>query len=975
VNLAAQLREKGYEVFLDRVEYAMGDDWKQVGAVALRNTQRLVLIATRPAVFESKPVEREVVLFTNRGRHIIPIFFGNTFAAEAQANPGKFIVLDRLPNTKLYIQDTTESLSSGPTTEVVENLTAVHRIMRRRKLRQTITLTAVSLLIAFSLFAVVSWVIAKTQRDIAESRLRVSESRRIASQAEQALVTDPHATANLAKQAFTQLRADDPAVLEVQQALLNAIGHLPGRSRDTSNSPLALSGDLSYAWRYDGTRLHIETRVDGESLAEVEVPKLVGVKVGVASDRPLLVVSTQDGAYVVEYREGKLHTEALGVSIESSDSFPIVLREAHGWLAIEQLDRITFVRRSLAASATPLVIQTPEHASACLTEAGPMIIRKKKGDWFVEQLSGDRLVQVVQLPNSSKVDSVAVAPSGNHLALLANNPFTHKATLSIVTLRSDGQILGSMRLNIDSEVHALRFLSSNDLLIVRQNQTPLIFLPATKTLKDTSLSWAPHFVTPFRDGSDRFILFDAERSKGAILFLKDGSPRFEEFSAGNEHRIDIYAVSPDGSWVATAGVDQFTRIPIVYVHARLLNGTFSGPSKVYGLRSPVFRLALDDDGLLWAAGLGGEIVEFSLGHKDTVLAFAALDDRSFLSAGRDGRVLRWEGAISKSIVQLDSPISHLALSFDKTTFAVLTDPDDGGPEILIYRLDSSEHPLARGAVGSHPLWLGQWKEPPAFATLDSGGTLEFRSQVNGSVLSRVSIKRQLELFDVSPSGKRLAWVDANGYVGVSSRITDNLHQAVTSQAYGGIRRIHFLDDHHFLSGDQEGRLLLWSATSPSDPPMATSVHHDEGFFYAIGSSPDGLHAASVAQGNSIHTWRMEADRLVAAITLPAHQGQTGTLLFSNRPGWLASANSSLGPPPWDLTVRLWRYDASGVSGRFVQLPHTSRPQVLKFLAEDSAIVTGTMDGRVRYWPLKPKRLENKLSQRALPLKTTEPAHD
>ncbi len=127
VNLAALLREKGYDVFLDRAEYAMGDDWKRVGELALRNTQRLVLIATRQAVFESEPVRREVILFTDRGRHVIPIFFGDPFATAEQADPGKHVVLKRLPDATLYIQDTPEHLPIGPCDSVIEQLIGTHR--------------------------------------------------------------------------------------------------------------------------------------------------------------------------------------------------------------------------------------------------------------------------------------------------------------------------------------------------------------------------------------------------------------------------------------------------------------------------------------------------------------------------------------------------------------------------------------------------------------------------------------------------------------------------------------------------------------------------------------------------------------------------------------------------------------------------------------------------------------------------------
>ena len=117
----------------------MGDDWKKVGETALRNTKRLVLIATHEAVFESKPVEREVVLFSQRKRQIIPIFFGDTFSSKEQDNPGKSQVLELLPDATLYIEDKEGSLTGQmPTDAVVDKLVSSHGVMKRRALRQAI---------------------------------------------------------------------------------------------------------------------------------------------------------------------------------------------------------------------------------------------------------------------------------------------------------------------------------------------------------------------------------------------------------------------------------------------------------------------------------------------------------------------------------------------------------------------------------------------------------------------------------------------------------------------------------------------------------------------------------------------------------------------------------------------------------------------------------------------------------------------
>src|SRR3954470_12711143 len=75
VSLAQRLRDRNYDVFLDRREMAAGEDWKRAGQRAIRNTRRFVLVATRKAVTASTPVEYEVRLFTSRGRHVIPIVF------------------------------------------------------------------------------------------------------------------------------------------------------------------------------------------------------------------------------------------------------------------------------------------------------------------------------------------------------------------------------------------------------------------------------------------------------------------------------------------------------------------------------------------------------------------------------------------------------------------------------------------------------------------------------------------------------------------------------------------------------------------------------------------------------------------------------------------------------------------------------------------------------------------------------------
>lgn len=155
VNLAQRLREKNYDVFLDRADYASGDDWKEVGEIALHNTQRLVLIATREAVTISKPVQREIELFAGRNRQVISIVFGDRFEdLDHAAHP----TLSRMPDSKLYIEEDRTTLTTGPSEKTVIELIRTQRVMRRRNLRAVLTLLPAIAVIAFATFATVSWV-------------------------------------------------------------------------------------------------------------------------------------------------------------------------------------------------------------------------------------------------------------------------------------------------------------------------------------------------------------------------------------------------------------------------------------------------------------------------------------------------------------------------------------------------------------------------------------------------------------------------------------------------------------------------------------------------------------------------------------------------------------------------------------------------------------------------------------------------
>src|SRR5262249_6880871 len=128
--LTRQLRSQGFEVFLDRDDYASGDDWKKVGAWKLRRTGQLVLIGS-PGALLSAPVIREVQIFSGTGRRIIPIDFDGTLEWKANDAP----LAQYMPAEILRIREPAIALETGPSEEVVATIRRTFNLVRQSKKR------------------------------------------------------------------------------------------------------------------------------------------------------------------------------------------------------------------------------------------------------------------------------------------------------------------------------------------------------------------------------------------------------------------------------------------------------------------------------------------------------------------------------------------------------------------------------------------------------------------------------------------------------------------------------------------------------------------------------------------------------------------------------------------------------------------------------------------------------------------------
>src|SRR5688572_4350236 len=124
---------KGFDCFLDRHDFAAGDNWSAEAQRAVRRTQRLVVIATPGALADSAAVAGEIRHFVQRSKHVVLIVFERRFAVEERA---RLTALTLLPEQQLDIVEPRPVADGAPSASVIDELVRTHKVLRRRRLRQ-----------------------------------------------------------------------------------------------------------------------------------------------------------------------------------------------------------------------------------------------------------------------------------------------------------------------------------------------------------------------------------------------------------------------------------------------------------------------------------------------------------------------------------------------------------------------------------------------------------------------------------------------------------------------------------------------------------------------------------------------------------------------------------------------------------------------------------------------------------------------
>ena len=862
-NLRAQLQAKGYEVFLDDNEYALGDDWKKIGAVALRNTKRLILVANEQAVFESEAVKHEVLLFTDRSRHIIPIFFGDNFANEKRVSPGKFVILERLPDEIIYINDNIESLHHGPSMEVIEKVESAYTVMRRRKLRQIIVSVTMMLLIASSVFASISWIKALTAQDEAKRQRIIADEQSVIADG-QRKETEIQYKSSISR----QLAGQAQGVLEQKQPDLSLLLSVEAikKSRTAEAKSSLISGLyypnlVSYIRIPDSWVYSLDFSPDGKTLAVGSTGSAGGLTLWDAVTRKLIgeLRSTyQDGIISMSFSpDGKVLAAVSRYRISNR----IIL-----W---DITSRQPIGKPIEAKSTTNNVTFSPDGKAIATTHRdGAVILR----DVATQQV-------IVELHNTHQGSMVEVAfsPNGKILASV-----DYMGAVRLWDIDSGQPIGGSLKTT--HRMNSAAFSPDGKILATGGTITlwDVVTRKPISELHDSNLD-SGKIVGFSPDGKILAIVGNWKNNETVVLWDIESRQLISKFPGA--HRTSIYSVafSPDGTTIATGDAEGTIILWDIQNRSLIGDSLISHPETAWGM-------AFSPDGtILVTAGIDGKIMLWDIRSRKLLRKIDNGHEgfRNIIDFSPNGKVLV---AASKTIKLWDAQRWQLLGELEEVHRG------------LIYGVSFSPDGKILGTAGRDGqliLWDTKTWQP-------IGGSLT---------------PQDFHAFNVvfSPDSKLVA---AAGYEDEAAMLWD----VASRQPIGGFLGLPFgtVNDVAFsanskvlASAHENGSVVLWDTNNGLrlGEPL---VGHNQAVFN-IDFSSDGKTLVSASEGGTILLWDVESRNPVAYLFKAPESWDSrmsvSSLAFSPDGRLLAFAKRDKTVILYTMDVDLWTRFAGQIANR------------------------------------------------------------
>jgi WD40 repeat protein len=257
------------------------------------------------------------------------------------------------------------------------------------------------------------------------------------------------------------------------------------------------------------------------------------------------------------------------------------------------------------------------------------------------------------------------------------------------------------------------------------------------------------------------------------------------------------------------------------------------------------------------------------------------------------------------------------------------------------------HPGGSGYAALSP--DGRWFASPGW----SDPTVWIRDTWSGEVTEVVTHRGGVFLTAFSPDGRRIVTAGRDGRVEVweagSGRFTGQV-AAMGDQVFAAAfspdgEQIAFGGGHYEWAGSLDRSVRVWNLRSGLVRTLGT---HKE-LVGGVAWSPDGATLASCSWSGEIKLWDAVAGRERPPLPESDDQAAVLRIAFSPDGRLLAAAGGSIP----NITARVDLYDVPGRRrvGRFDG--HSKSVCDVRFSADGRRLVTASMDGTVKVWPVEP----------------------
>jgi WD40 repeat protein len=420
--------------------------------------------------------------------------------------------------------------------------------------------------------------------------------------------------------------------------------------------------------------------------------------------------------------------------------------------------------------------------------------------------------------------------------------------------------------------------------------------------------------------------------------------------------IASVAFSPDGRYLATASLDGWIRAWDM--------GTGQPALAFKGHEGEATSVAFNPHGKQLATAGGDQVVRIwevptcqavqaLKGHKSGVTSVAfSPDGTRIASAARDRTVKVWDAAAGQetSILRCDSPVEGVAFSPDGTRFAT------GGWDYAISLWDATTGQRASVFKG-HTLSVPGLAFSPDGRRLASGSsdqTVRLWDAATGQeILTLKGHTDGVRGVAFSPDGARLASASVDRTIRVWNAATGDETLTLTGHA-GEVRGVAFSPDGARLASASEDRTVkVWDAGTGQE--IRTLEGHTD-WVHRVAFSPDGRRLASASQDQTLRIWDLATGR--EDHCLRGHTATIWCVAFSPDGDRLASCG-------FDHNIKIW--DARSGQELLTLKGHADWVNTVAFSLDGARLVSTGRDRTIRVWDARPLTPELQTERRALAL--------